>query len=311
MQLALVFPGQGSQAVGMLAALAAAYPAVEQTFAAASRALGYDLWALAQGGPEALLGQTERTQPAMLAAGVAVWRVWLETGGPEPVVMAGHSLGEYTALVCAGALDFADAVALVADRGRLMQEAVPQGQGAMAAILGLADEQVRAACEEAAEGEVLAAANYNSPGQVVVAGAAAAVERAAARARSLGAKRAVVLPVSVPSHCPLMQTAAGRLAERLARVPLAAPRIPVLHNVDGATRERPDEIRAALAEQLYRPVQWVECVQAIVSRGAAGLVEAGPGKVLAGLARRIAPGLPAMAVFDPDSLAAALAAVRE
>ncbi|MCU0935162.1 MAG: ACP S-malonyltransferase [Gammaproteobacteria bacterium] len=303
----MVFPGQGSQAVGMLKPLGEAFPEVLETFAEASRVLGYDLWALAQEGPEAELNRTEKTQPAMLAAGVAVWRVWRGQGGAVPAVLAGHSLGEYTALVCAGAIDFADAVALVADRGRYMQDAVPAGAGAMAAILGLTDEQVVDACERAAEGEVVAAANFNSPGQVVVAGASTAVQRAVALARQAGAKRAVVLPVSVPSHCALMRPAAERLAERLAGLEIRAPALPVVHNVDAQPRPEPQAIREALADQLHRPVRWVDCVRAMGAGGNRTFVEAGPGKVLTGLQRRILADTPAVAVLDPESLQAALA----
>jgi [acyl-carrier-protein] S-malonyltransferase len=291
----------------MLKSLGEAFPVVRETFAEASRVLGYDLWALTQEGPEAELNRTEKTQPAMLAAGVAAWRVWRGRGGTSPSVLAGHSLGEYTALVCAGAIDFADAVALVADRGRYMQDAVPAGAGAMAAILGLTDEQVVDACERAAEGEVVAAANFNSPGQVVVAGESASVQRVVALARQAGAKRAVVLPVSVPSHCALMRPAAERLAERLAGLAIRAPMVPVVHNVDARPRSEPQAIREALTDQLYRPVRWVECVRAMGAAGARTFVEAGPGKVLTGLQRRILADAPALAVLDPDSLQAALA----
>jgi [acyl-carrier-protein] S-malonyltransferase len=303
---AMVFPGQGSQSVGMLRELAAAYPQVEETFAEASAVLGYDLWALAQQGPETELNRTERTQPAMLAAGVAVWRVWQSLGAPRPAVMGGHSLGEYTALVCADALGFRDAVAVVADRGRYMQEAVPQGQGAMAAILGLSDDQVVSACAEAAQGDVVSAANFNSPGQVVIAGTTSAVSRAVDRAKAAGAKRAVLLPVSVPSHCGLMHQAADRLIGRLAGVAVEAPRVPVVHNVDAATHPDPDGIRRALAEQLHRPVRWVDCVRRMAAEGATVLVEAGPGKVLAGLQRRISPEVVALPVLDPDTLRTAV-----
>ncbi|WJW74247.1 ACP S-malonyltransferase [Thiohalobacter sp. IOR34] len=307
-KLAIVFPGQGSQSVGMLAALAEAFPLVRHTFEEASDALGYDLWRLAQEGPAEALNQTDRTQPAMLAAGVAVWRVWQEQGGATPALMAGHSLGEYSALVCAGSLDFADAVKLVEERGRRMQEAVPAGSGAMAAILGLDDEQVRSLCEQAAEGEVVAPVNFNSPGQVVIAGQSSAVERAIGLAKSAGAKRAIPLPVSVPSHCSLMQPAAEAFAETLARTTLATPRIPVIHNADVAAYDDPARIRDALVRQLYNPVRWVETIQAMAGQGIDHLVEAGPGKVLVGLNKRIDKGMQALPVFDPDSLAAALQA---
>lgn len=305
-QIAIVFPGQGSQSVGMLAELAAARPLVRETFAEASAALGTDIWQLASQGPKELLDRTDLTQPAMLAAGVAVWRVWQEAGGAQPAWLAGHSLGEFTALVCAGALGFADAVALVAQRGRFMQEAVPSGAGAMAALLGLGDEEVATACAEAAQGQVLAPVNFNSPGQVVIAGEAAAVERGIAAAKARGAKRAVTLPVSVPSHCALMRPAAERLAVALAGIDIAPPRIPVLHNASvDATRE-PEAIRERLVRQLYSPVRWVETVRRLAEEGTILLIEAGPGKVLAGLTKRIDGRLEGLAVFDPKSLAVAL-----
>ncbi len=300
--LAFVFPGQGSQALGMLKELAAAQPLVTQTYAEASAALGYDLWQVVQQGPESELNQTHITQPAMLAAGVAVWRVWLQAGGATPALMAGHSLGEYSALVCAGAMAFADAVRLVADRGRFMQEAVPAGQGAMAAILGLEDEQVRQACAQAAQGQIVAAVNFNSVGQVVIAGDKSAVERAIAAANELGAKRAVLLPVSVPSHCALMQPAAERLRARLEQIPLQAPQIDVINNADVAAARQPAEIREALVRQLYSPVRWVETVQSMAGQGIKTLVECGPGKVLTGLAKRITKEIATETVFDPASL---------
>lgn len=305
-QLAMVFPGQGSQAVGMLAELAAGHELVAETFREASTVLGYDLWQLVQEGPADALNQTDRTQPAMLSAGVAVWRAWCEQGGARPALMAGHSLGEYTALVCAGALDFADAVALVAERGRRMQAAVPAGTGAMAAILGLEDAQVIELCRQAEEGEVVAAVNFNSPGQVVIAGNSAAVERAMALAKAAGAKRVLPLPVSVPSHCNLMRPAAEAFADSLARVELRVPEIPVLHNVDVQPHPDPDAIRAALSEQLYRPVRWVETIQAMGRQGISRCLEMGPGKVLAGLNKRIEKELETRSVYDPASLAAAL-----
>lgn len=310
MSLAFVFPGQGSQSPGMLGALAAAQPIVGETFAEAAEALGYDLWALVQEGPEAELNKTEKTQPALLAAGVAVWRVWNARGGPPPAFMAGHSLGEYTALVCADALDFGAALQLVEFRGQVMQQAVPAGQGAMAAILGLDDADVVAACAEAARGEVVSAVNYNSPGQVVIAGSKAAVERAIEACKAKGAKRALPLPVSVPSHCALMRPAAERMAARLEAVALRAPAIPVVHNVDVALHTQPAAIREALVAQLYSPVRWVEIVRHLAAQGVDTLVEAGPGKVLAGLNRRIDKAMNALPVFDPDSLQAALQAAR-
>lgn len=309
MSLAFVFPGQGSQSVGMLAELAAAYPLVRDTFAEASAALGYDLWQLTQDGPEDELNQTHITQPAMLTAGVAAWRVWQEKNGKTPMMMAGHSLGEYTALVCAGALSFADGVALVAERGRYMQEAVPAGTGAMAAILGLEDAQVVEACNSAAQGQVVSAVNFNSPGQVVIAGHAAAVERAMAAAKAMGAKRALPLPVSVPSHCALMQPAAERLADRLAGVSLQAPQIPVINNVDVAVAVEAAAIRQALARQLYSPVRWVETVRKMAADGVDALVECGPGKVLVGLNKRIVKDMKTFAIVDTASLDEALAAL--
>lgn len=303
---AFVFPGQGSQSVGMLDDLAAATPVVEQTFAEASDALGEDLWTLVSEGPEQELNRTDRTQPAMLAAGVAVWRALREKGAPAPSYLAGHSLGEYSALVCGGALDFAEAVRLVADRGRFMQEAVPQGQGSMAAVLGLDDQQVADVCAAAAQGEVVEPVNFNAPGQVVIAGTSAAVERAIAGAKQAGAKRAMPLPVSVPSHCALMEPAAERLAERLADVAVQAPAIPVVHNVDVALCDDPDGIRQRLVRQVHRPVRWVETVRFLGEHGVTTLVECGPGKVLAGLTRRIDKGLEGRPVYDPDTLAAVL-----
>ena len=305
-RLSFVFPGQGSQSVGMLADLANAFPLVGETFAEASAALGFDLWRLVQGGPAEALNLTHNTQPAMLTAGVAVWRVWAKEGGGAPDYLAGHSLGEYTALVAGGAIDFADAVRLVAERGRLMQSAVPEGTGAMAAILGLDDDQVRAACAQAASGDVVEAVNFNSPGQVVIAGHADAVARAMEAAKAAGAKRAVPLPVSVPSHCALMRPAAEQLAQRLASVAIRVPQIPVLHNVDVGVAATADEVRDRLARQLHCPVRWVETVRRLAAEGTTLIVEAGPGKVLAGLNKRIDKDLESVAVYDPASLAAAL-----
>lgn len=299
-QTAFVFPGQGSQSVGMLDKLAQTHTVVQQTFEEASDAVGVDLWALAGDGPVEDLNQTFNTQPAMLAAGVAVWRVWLQLHGELPLMMAGHSLGEYTALVCAGAMDFGDAAALVAQRGRLMQEAVPPGQGAMAAVLGLEDEQVRALCAEAAAGDVLEAVNFNSPGQVVIAGSAAAVERAIGLAKGAGAKRAIPLPVSVPSHCALMKPAALKLQSKLADVAIEVPKITVIHNVSVTPESDADMIRQRLVEQLYSPVRWVETVRKMQADGIDLLVEAGPGKILTGLSRRIDRKLNAVALFEPQ-----------
>jgi len=313
MTLAVVFPGQGSQSVGMLAGLAAAEPVVQQTFAEASDVLGYDLWALCQQGPEAELGVTEKTQPAMLAAGVATWRAWQQHGGPQPVAMAGHSLGEYTALVCSEALDFRSAVDLVRFRGQVMQQAVPLGEGAMAAILGLDDAALEAACREAAQGQVVEPVNFNAPGQTVIAGDATAVARAIEAAKARGAKRAVALPVSVPSHSSLMLGAADRLAERLKTVDLRMPNVRAVYTVDVKTHQSPDGIRQALREQLFKPVRWADTVRAMIASGVTTFVECGPGKVLTSLGKRIEkrPELRMLAADDPGSLAAALAAAKE
>ncbi|NNF96293.1 MAG: ACP S-malonyltransferase [Halobacteria archaeon] len=307
MSLAFVFPGQGSQSEGMLSALAAEYAEVETTYREAAEVLGYDLWDIVQNGPADKLNSTDITQPAMLAAGVAVWRVWQAKGGAQPAVLAGHSLGEYTALVCGGSLAFTDAIKLVAERGRLMQAAVPAGTGAMAAVLGLEDDAVRQACSDAAAGEVLEAVNFNSPGQVVVAGDKAAVERVVDLAKERGAKRALLLPVSVPSHCALMKPAAEQLASVLNDVAIQAPTIPVINNVDVVTPSDPDTIRNALVRQLHSPGRWVETIQKMATDGVDHLLECGPGKVLVGLNKRIERKMAAQAVFDPDSLSAALA----
>ena len=310
MSLAFVFPGQGSQSIGMLAELGAADPVVQATFAEASEVLGYDLWALCQQGPEADLGSTERTQPAMLAAGVATWRVWLGRGGPRPVAMAGHSLGEYTALVCSDAMDFRTAIDVVRFRGQVMQQAVPLGQGAMAAILGLEDGDLDAACKEAAQGEVVEPVNFNAPGQTVIAGNATAVARAIDAAKARGAKRAVLLPVSVPSHSSLMRGAAERLAEKLATVEVRMPNVLAVYTVDVKTHASPDGIRQSLKEQLFKPVRWADTVRAMIAGGADTFIECGPGKVLTSLNRRIErkPELKMLALEDTASIAAALAA---
>ncbi|MHB1141851.1 MAG: ACP S-malonyltransferase [Sulfuricaulis sp.] len=309
MTLAFIFPGQGSQSVGMLNALAAEFPVVKETFAEASQALGKDLWQLAEQGPEEKLNQTEITQPVMLAAGVATWRAWLAANGPRPQYMAGHSLGEYSALVCSEALGFAEAMKLVADRGRFMQQAVPAGQGAMAAILGLDDDAVRKLCEQAAQGEVLEAVNFNSPGQVVIAGATAAVNRAVEQSRAAGAKRAILLPVSVPSHCRLMHPAAQQMAERLKQAQIRAPRIPVLHNAHVQAESDPQAIRNALVRQIESPVRWVETVQKMAADGVTRIVECGPGKVLTGLNKRIVKTVETLPVFDPATLRDAISAL--
>ena len=313
MSLAFVFPGQGSQSVGMLAELGANEPVVRQTFDEASDVLGYDLWTLCQQGPETELASTERTQPAMLAAGVATWRVWLAKGGPRPVAMAGHSLGEYSALVCSEALDFRSAVDLVRYRGQVMQQAVPVGQGAMAAILGLDDAELDAACREAAQGEVVEPVNFNAPGQIVIAGHASAVQRAIEGAKARGAKRAVLLPVSVPSHSRLMVAAAEQLATRLAGIELRLPNVPAVYTVDVKTHASVDGIRQSLKEQLYKPVRWAETVRAMIAGGCTTFVECGPGKVLTSLNRRIErkPELRMLALDDGASIAAALVACQE
>ncbi len=312
-KFAFVFPGQGSQSVGMLADLAKTYPLVTETYALASEVLGYDLWRLTQEGPEQVLNQTAKTQPALLASGVAVWRIWRSRSSAAPALLAGHSLGEYTALVCADALEFTDALTLVTARGNYMQAAVPEGQGAMAAILGLDDERVIAACADAqAEmaGATVAAVNFNSPGQVVVAGHSQAVERAMELAKQSGAKRALRLPVSVPSHCALMRPAALRLAQDLAKIPVKTPRIPVINNVDAAAAQDPAEIRDKLTRQLFQPVRWVETVRNMAAQGIHALLECGPGSVLTGLNKRIAPDLKCMAMTDPAGLGLALTAIE-
>ena len=306
MSVAFVFPGQGSQSVGMMTALADE-AVVRDVFTEAGEALGQDLWQIVQEGPEETLNSTEITQPAMLAAGVALWRLWQSRGGPVPAFMAGHSLGEYSALVAAGSLAFADAVKLVHRRGRFMQEAVPAGSGAMAAILGLDDEAVADVCTAAAEGAVVEPVNFNAPGQVVVAGERAAVERATVLAKEQGAKRALMLPVSVPSHCSLMKPAAEQLAGELAAVGIDAPSVPVICNVDVTPVADAEAIRDALVRQLYRPVRWVEIIRYLAARGVDQLVECGPGKVLTGLNKRIERAMTARAVFDPSSLEQALA----
>jgi [acyl-carrier-protein] S-malonyltransferase len=305
-QFAFVFPGQGSQTVGMLTELAATYPLVEETFREASDALGYDLWQLVSQGPAEELNKTWQTQPALLAASVAIYRVWQQQGGEQPALMAGHSLGEYSALVCAGVLNFADAVKLVELRGKLMQEAVPEGTGAMQAIIGLDDAAIRKACEESAQGQVVSPVNFNSPGQVVIAGNKEAVERAGAACKAAGAKRALPLPVSVPSHCALMKPAADKLAVALESITFNAPAVPVINNVDVKAETDAAAIRHALVRQLYSPVRWTESVEAMAAQGVTQLLEMGPGKVLTGLAKRIVDSLTAAAVNDTASLTAAL-----
>jgi len=308
---AFVFPGQGSQSLEMLAGLASAYSSVEQTFEQASDSLDYDLWALCQKGPLEELNSTEKTQPIMLTAGVAVARVWAEQGGVNPLVCAGHSLGEYTALVQSEALAFEDALHLVAERGWFMQNAVAQGEGAMAAILGLDDDSVIKACEEAAQGDIVSAANFNSPGQVVIAGQTQAVERAISLCKAAKARRAVILPVSVPSHCALMQPAAKQLANRLQEININTPKTAILHNVDIKSHTQADNIRQALVEQLYQPIRWVQTVETLIDGGVSAMIECGPGKVLTGLNKRINRAVHTLPVFDAESLDKALQTLEE
>jgi len=305
--IAVVFPGQGSQSRGMQAELASQFDEVRACYAKASEELGYDLWELVQEGPAEKLESTIVTQPAMLTAGVAAWHAYRKAGGAMPALMAGHSLGEYTALVCSGSLDFRTAVALVRTRGELMQAAVPEGSGAMAAIIGLDDDKVIEACKSAAQGDVVSAVNFNSPGQVVIAGSRPAVERAVGLATAAGARRALMLNVSVPSHCALMDPAAKKLAEALKSVEIREPGVTVINNVDVTPYSTPASIRDGLTRQLYSPVRWVETVQYLVANGADSMIECGPGKVLTGLARRIDRSVAARHIDSPDSLAEALA----
>lgn len=307
--LAFVFPGQGSQAVGMLAELGVQHALVRETFAEASAALGYDLWALVQEGPVEQLNQTDKTQPAILTASIALWRLWQAEGGAQPGFVAGHSLGEYSALVAAGSLAFADAVKLVELRGQLMQQAVPAGQGGMAAILGLDDDAVRAACAEASQGEVVSAVNFNAPGQVVIAGGAAAVERAIEACKARGAKRAMALPVSVPSHCDLMRPAAEKFSAAVAAVAWQVPQIAIVQNTSAQVPADLNVLRQDLLQQLYSPVRWVESVVLLAERGVTELVECGPGKVLSGLNKRCAKGVNTHNLDTPDAFAAARAAL--
>jgi len=314
MSLAFTFPGQGSQSIGMLAELAAAYPQIGETFSEASEVLGYDLWDLCQQGPETRLNATEQTQPAMLAAGVAVDRVWQAAGGTAPTLAAGHSLGEYAALVSAGSLAFADAVALVAARGRFMQEAVPEGQGAIAALLGLDEAQVLEVCESVSDrpaGRIVAAVNFNAPGQVVIAGHAVAVDEAIAVAQKSGARKAIKLPMSVPVHCELMEPARERLVAKLESTSVNAPAFPVVQNADNTPHVDAAAIRDALAQQLTMPVRWVGAVTALRDRGASCLLEPGPGRILTGLNKRIDRSLKTMAVYDSASLDKAMMELQE
>lgn len=308
--LAFVFPGQGSQKIGMLAEMAAEFPVVQATFAEASDVLGYDLWDRVQNGEQEAINQTECTQPLLLTASIAVWRVWLEKEGAKPVVLAGHSLGEWSALVAAGVLAFKDAVKLVQLRGKFMQEAVPAGIGAMAAIIGLGDEEIRQACAESAQNEVVSAVNFNSPGQVVIAGEAAAVGRAIEACKAAGAKRALPLPVSAPFHTSLMKPAAERLAEYINAAEFMPPNIPVVHNVNATTSNDPALIRNLMIEQIFSPVLWVDCVKAMSLRGVTTTVECGPGKVLSGLSKRIDKALVGMATESPADLSKALENAR-
>lgn len=302
MNLAFVFPGQGSQSIGMLSQLAIGFPHVQATFAEASDVLAYDLWNLIADGSVKSLNETHRTQPAMLAAGIAVWRSWQSISDLQPNYLAGHSLGEYTALVAAGALDFADAIKLVEQRGQFMQQAVPAGEGAMAAILGLGDDIVKEICATAASQGVAEAVNFNSPGQVVIAGSTKAISTAIDLAKEKGAKRALLLPVSVPSHCALMQPAAEKLAATLENITIQAPAIPVIHNVSVTTTNGETEIKQLLAQQLHSPVRWVETVQYLAAQNIDVLVECGPGKVLAGLTKRIDKSITGLAMFDQASV---------
>lgn len=299
---AFLFPGQGSQSVGMVSGLAEHSPLVRNTFEEASDALGYDLWEIAENGPAEKLGQTQVTQPALLAAGIATWRVWKEAGGQDPDYMAGHSLGEYTALVAAGAIDFSAAVTLVAQRGEMMQAATPAGTGAMAAVLGLDDDVLAGVCEQAAQGQVVSCANFNSPGQIVIAGDKDAVDRACALATEAGARRAIPLAVSVPSHCALMAPAAESMAEALKNVEITSCSIPVLHNVDTEARSDADGIRAALVQQLSQPVRWAATVSRLAESGVLNMAECGPGKVLTGLNRRISREISSSALISMDAI---------
>ena len=306
--LAFVFPGQGSQSMGMLADLAASHAVVREAFVEASEGADADLWQLSQQGPEEQLNRTEFTQPALLAAGIAVWRAWQQQGGAQPALLAGHSLGEYTALVAAGALTLHDAARLVRLRGQLMQQAAPAGTGAMAAVLGAEDDVVQLACEDASADGIVVPANYNSPGQIVIGGDAAAVDRALALLAERGVRKAMKLAVSVPSHTPLMRDAATRLGEAMAALPWREPGIPVIQNVDAQVHRGVRSIQDALVRQLYLPVQWTGCVQALAASGATHLCECGPGKVLTGLAKRIDKALDARALGTPSEFDATLQA---
>jgi [acyl-carrier-protein] S-malonyltransferase len=303
--LAFIFPGQGSQKLGMLAGLAETYSVVQETFAEASAVLGYDLWQLSQEGPQEALNMTERTQPLLQAASVAIWRVWQQEKVEQPAVMAGHSLGEWSALVCAGVVNFSDAIRLVQLRGKYMQEAVPSGIGSMAAIIGLDDESILEACQTAAENEVVSAVNFNSPGQVVIAGHAGAVDRAIVICKEKGAKKAMPLAVSAPFHSALLKPAADRLADEIANVEFKSPMIPVVHNVNAQTETDPAVIKQRMIEQIYHPVLWVDCVNALLALGVVKAVECGPGKVLSGLVKRIDRSIVSVTTDSPEAIAAA------
>ena len=302
MSFSIIFPGQGSQAIGMMSKLAEQHSLVKDLFVEASDVLGVDLWAMSQEGPLDALSQTENTQPALLTAGVAAWRVWQSLGGKSPEIMAGHSLGEYTALVSAGALSFADGVALVRDRGRYMQEAVPAGEGAMAAIIGLDDQAVIDVCASTAQGDVLQAVNFNAPGQVVIAGSASAIERATVTMKEAGAKRALPLPVSIPAHSSLMTPASERLAERIASIDVVMPSIPVLHNCNVEIATNAEQVAANLVTQLDSPVRWVESINKMHEQGVDTFIESGPGKVLGGMVKRIVKGVNVACIDSPDAL---------
>ena len=300
MSFSIIFPGQGSQAIGMMSKLSEQHSLVKELFVEASDVLNVDLWSMTQEGPIESLSQTENTQPALLTAGIAAWRVWKELGGQDPKMMAGHSLGEYTALVAAGALSFSDGVALVRDRGRYMQEAVPEGQGAMAAIIGLDDEKVVEVCAQTAQGDVLQAVNFNAPGQVVIAGSAAAIERATVTMKEAGAKRALPLPVSIPAHSQLMTPASERLAQRISSIEVSLPKIPVLHNCNVQISDNAEQVAQNLVTQLDSPVRWVESVNEMHKQGITSFIESGPGKVLGGMVKRIVKGVDVACIDNPD-----------
>jgi len=309
-QLAFVFPGQGSQKVGMLAEMAAASPIIESTFAEASEVLGYDLWKLVQQGPQEDLNLTERTQPMLLTASVALWRAWAEKSGAQPALMAGHSLGEWSALVCAGVVDFKAAVKLVQLRGQYMQEAVPVGKGAMAAIIGLDDESIAKACADAGQGEEVGAVNFNSPGQVVIGGTAGAVDRAIVLCKEAGAKRAMPLAVSAPFHTNMMKPAADKLSAKIAETHFNTPQVPVVHNVNAQMEADPEAIKALMIKQIYAPVLWTGCVETLAAAGIEQVVECGPGKVLSGLCKRINKSVTAFSTETPEAMAKALAEAK-